>query len=210
MEKSLHQNSTKRLYRALKNVMLDYDMPQLAEYWNDLEPKETSEVSSKKGKKKKGKQNTLSRTTNATIAEQLPEHAPSQEGVEDMRSGAQEADNGLQSVDPQYVSRPKSRKRKRKKSEHQNRGNVPRKKTKTTRPQIADEGFDEAQNIHEMPGQDPHQRDDSGIENETAEGVNNVPVRIRSANARTVRNQPSNSNQSGTTENEVTRLENNM
>ena len=125
--------------------MLDYDMPQLAEYWNDLEPKETSEVSSKKGKKKKGKQNTLSRTTNATIAEQLPEHAPpSQEDVEDMRSGAQEADNGLQSVDPQYVSRPKSRKRKRKRSEHQNRGNVPRKKTKTTRPPIADEGFDEA------------------------------------------------------------------
>ena len=102
----------------------------------------------------------------------------------------------------------KFRKRKREKSQkNQNNENVPRKKTKTIRSPMADEGFAEAQNIHGMPENGTHQGDDSGMEYEAVEGENDAPVRNHFFDAQTVTNHPANNNQSGTTRNAATRLE---
>ena len=79
--------------------MLDYNLPQLARYWNNLVPKETY---SKKGKTRKRNQNAFPSTRNDSTVDNVPEQPSSQEDVEE--SGSQ-ADNGLQSDQPQNVSR---------------------------------------------------------------------------------------------------------
>ena len=92
--------------------------------------------------------------------------------------------------------KPTSRKRKRKKSQKNGSNDkVPRKKSKAIRPQMADEGFAEAHITNDIPEENPHQGYDSGMEDDPAEGVNNVPVRNYSADE---------NNQSG---NAATRLE---
>ena len=97
-------------------------------------------------------------------------------------------------------SKPRKRKRKESQKNHSH-DKISRKKAKRI-PLTTDEGFAEVKYINDIPEKDPRQGDDSGMEDEAAEGVNNV----HSADGQTVSNQPT-TNQSGTIGNAATRLE---
>ena len=69
-------------YRALKNVMLDYALPHLADYKNNLDRKQTANASSKKSKKKRKTQIALPSASPARPVEPVAEPAPFQEDIE--------------------------------------------------------------------------------------------------------------------------------